>query len=537
MNQPTSSLKISNNLWMSIAKNEYKLKTVSFRKYRKILPIIVISFLIFYLFFLAPWFFDIVTQKMVDDYDIDNIFFSYLAVAFLYVYLLISFWIFFTIPIMSTLQDIKISGQMELLLSTPISPGDLLFGEFLGKIPLYFVLTTLLSGIFTSLMFPLGIDSMQVILIIFVMFIVMLIATWIGNITAAILRTKLMKSARGKDIGRGLALIIALPSVGIMYGITGGFLDSLINPNNRDIVKSILDLLPSSWGANVILDIAKNPGNISNIWISSLINIGGLILCLVLVLFLGLKLADRAYNLEPSSFNAKKVKKESIFYKTIRISCRNSKSSLLFISLFKNYIRTVENFTKVIYSICLMLVANVFIFKPESVGVIHIQLLFMCSFIPMFNIAEITLQGKEKLLIYKQTPISTFKFLLYHLIKFLLITIPIVFVFTIIAFIRLEINSNILLLQLLSYSLLTATALTIISFSYYLFNPAFNEKSGSFVINMLSTFFFAFGMLIFYTIMLNGKGYVLITVMCAITYGVVAMIVLPIGIWRINRLE
>ena len=429
----TTSITTGKNLWFVVAKNEVKLKTSSFRNYRRILPFIILIGLISYIFFIAPWFFDFLIQILVEDFEIENIFFSYLAVAFLQIYILISFWIFFTLPLMSTLQDIRATGQIELLLSTPVSPGDLLIGEFLGKIPFYFILITLFAGIFTSLMLPLGIGSLQIIIIILVLFLVLLIATLIGSVFAALLRTKLMKSARGKDIGRGLSIIIALPSIAIMYAVYGGQLDSLVNPNNRDFISSLLNFLPSSWGAEVILEIAKNPADIYSIIDTLVINFGGLIIFLLLILYLGLKLADRAYNLEPSSFTVKKIKKESVFYKIIRKLGRDGKSSLMLISLFKNYIRTVENLTKVIYSIGLMLVASFFLFKPESIGVIHIQLLFMCSFVPLFNIAEITLQGKEKLLIYKQTPTSTMKFLIFHLIKFLIITIPLIFAFTIVS--------------------------------------------------------------------------------------------------------
>ena len=99
-----------------------------------------------------------------------------------------------------------------------------------------------------------------------------------GSVIAAVLRTKLEKTARGRDIGRALAMIIALPLVALIYAIQfGGLLDALAAPGTGGLISTILSLLPSSWGGEVVVAFAANPGNIGAVSFETLTRFGGLI--------------------------------------------------------------------------------------------------------------------------------------------------------------------------------------------------------------------------------------------------------------------
>jgi hypothetical protein len=88
--------------------------------------------------------------------------------------------------------------------------------------------------------------------------------------------------------------------IAIMYAIIGGgLIQALAEPGTNSMVRTILGLLPSSWGAEVIFSFVNNPGNIGAVGFKTLTRLGGLVVFFAAVLWLGTKAANRAYNLEP----------------------------------------------------------------------------------------------------------------------------------------------------------------------------------------------------------------------------------------------
>ncbi len=86
----------------------------------------------------------------------------------------------------------------------------------------------MVTGLFTGLLSPLGLDVVQVSVVVFIFVVTFLSASWIGTVVAAVLRTKLGKTAHGTDVGRALAMIIALPMVTLICGIQFGGNSSLL---------------------------------------------------------------------------------------------------------------------------------------------------------------------------------------------------------------------------------------------------------------------------------------------------------------------
>ena len=192
----------------------------------------LIGFLVFYVAYLAP----LIANLFL--YDLLTFFLSELALAMVPVLLFLVFFYLLIIPITYTLQSMQ-AGQVEIFLAAPIKSSDVLLGEFLGALPFYGTFIVLLSGLLTAVLVPLGLDLFQIFIVVFVILLVFLSAIWIGTVIADFIQTRFAKSAKGKDLGRALSLVIALPLVGAMYAIIGGgFTEALSDPSTNSLTVS-----------------------------------------------------------------------------------------------------------------------------------------------------------------------------------------------------------------------------------------------------------------------------------------------------------
>jgi hypothetical protein len=477
------SRKVLTPKWLVVAKNEYRITTSSIRKIRPYFPLLVIGLLAVYVAFIAP----AVVSPFID--DILAFIITLAAVPIVQILLFIIFFYFIILPITQTLKEMQ-TGQLEIFLAAPVKPSDVLLGEFLGHMPIYAIFITVITGFFTAILSPLGLDMVQTVIIIIIFVVTLLSAYWIGTVIAAILRTKLGKTARGKDIGRALALVIALPIVAIMYAVMGGgLIEALLNPGTSGTVKTILGLLPSSWGAEVFVGFANNPGNIGAVGFETLIRFGGLLAFFVAVLWLGAKAANRAYSLETISFVASRAKSEGVFYKTVRFLGGGESFGTLLVSIFKDYSRRLENLSKIFYMVGLLVIINIFLVKPDDFEGALLMPLFILPLLAAFVVGEVTLRGKEALFIYKKTPSGVGRLVKARLLHGWLVVVPIAAAITAVSAIPSP--------QATFISLLTTTGLAIIFVAsnvafvlgLSLLNPAFSDKSGNYVANLMITMF------------------------------------------------
>ncbi len=469
--------------WLVVAKNEYRITTSRIRKIRPYFPILVIGLLAVYVAFIAP----AIVSPFID--DILAFFITLAAVPMVQILLFTIFFYFIILPITQTLKEIQ-TAQLEIFLAAPIKPSDVLLGEFLGHMPLYAITITVITGLFTAVLSPLGLDMVQIVIIIIIFVVTLLSAYWIGTVIAAILRTKLGKTARGKDIGRALALVIALPMIAIMYAIMGGGLtEALLKPGTSGTVKTILGLLPSSWGAEVFVGFANNPSNIGAVGFETLTRFGGLLIFFVAALWLGTKVANRAYSLETISFVASRAKPDGIFYETVRSLGGGGSFGTLLVSIFKDYSRRLENLSKIFYMVGLLAIVNIFLIEPGDPEGTLLMPLFILPLLAVFVVGEVTLRGKEALFIYKKTPVGVGRLVKARLLHGWLVVVPIAAAIIVV--------SAILSPQTTFVSLLTATGLAVVFVAsnvafvlgLSLLNPAFSDKSGNYVTNLMITMF------------------------------------------------
>jgi len=480
--------------WLVVARNEYRIHTSRIRRIRPYFPYLIIGLLAVYVAFIAPSF----ARLFIDEFLAFIL--SQAAVAMVQIILFLIFIYFIIIPITQTLREVQ-AEQLEIFLAAPIKPSDVLLGEFMGQMPFYAIFVTVIAGFFTAALNPLGLDVLQIVIIIGIFVVTFLSAFWIGNLIAALLRTKFGKTARGRDIGKALALIIALPLVALVYGIQfGGIFEILSDPGASGTVKAILSLLPSSWGAEVIVGFASNPGNVGAVGFETVTRFGGLVAFFVAVLWLGAKAANRAYSIEPTTFTASKAKPDGFLYRTVRYLGGGESFGTLLVSVFKDYGRRLENLSKIAYIVGLIVMMNVFIVGPQlpeeyELGLIMplMMIQFMFPILAVFVAGEVTLRGKETLFIYKKTPSGVGRFVKARLIQGWLIVIPIAAAVTVLStslnphttFISLLINTG--------FGMLIAAGNVAIVIGIFLLIPAFSEKSIRFMLNVLIVIFVSIG--------------------------------------------
>jgi hypothetical protein len=203
-----------------------------------------------------------------------------------------------------------------------------------------------------------------------------------------------------------------------------------------------------------------------------------------LVIVAGALLANRIYNLEPASLSESVVKPHNITYKLLKTLGGNGSFGILLAYNYKNYVRRFENLSKLIYAVVLMIAMLVLL---NNVGVdAEFSYMFgqiLTALLGGFVVCEATIQGKEKLLIYRNGPLSDWKFMLSKVMLYILIIVPITtFFIAFMTFIAPDFTLQIIVSNVFIVVLLSL-AMIILSLGLFLLNPPFNEKAPEFMIN------------------------------------------------------
>ena len=296
--------------------------------------------------------------------------------------------------------------------------------------PFYAIAITVITGSFTALLTPLGLNLVQIAIIIIIFVVTLLSAFWIGIVIAAILRTKLGKSTRGKDVGRALSVVIVLPMIAVMYAILGGgLLEALVDPGTSGSVRAILGLLPSSWGAEVFVSFASNPGDIGVVGFETLTRLGGLLAFFVVVLWLGSRAANRAYSLEPTTFTSSKAKPDGVFYKAVRYVGGGRSFGTLLVSVFKDYGRRLENLSWIAYAVGIVAMVGIFFSDPSSGPedpLVSLSILGI-PFLAGFVIGTVS-RGKTAFFMYRKSPSGVGRFVKARFVQGCLVVVQIAIV-------------------------------------------------------------------------------------------------------------
>jgi len=521
--------------WLVIARNEYRTRINRIRKIRPYFPYLVIGLLAVYVAFVAPAF----VNLFVD--DLLAFFLSKVAVAMVQIILFMFFFYLIILPITYTLQGMQ-AGQVEIFLAAPVKPSDVLLGEFMGVVPFYAIAIAVIAGSFTAILHPLELDVVQIAIIVIIFVVISLCALWIGTVIAALIRTKFAQTARGRDIGRALSLVLALPMIAIMYAVIGGgLLDALADPGTSGMVRMILNLLPSSWGAEVIVGFATNPSNIAAFGFETLAYFGGLVAFFVAALWLGAKAANRAYSIEPTTFTASRAKPDGIFYKTIRYLGGGGSFSTLLVSVFKDYGRRLENLSRIAYIVGLIAMVNIFFGAgregPEDVIVMG---LFLFPFLAFMVVGHVVAGGKEGFFIFKKTPSGVGRLIKARLLQGWLVAVPIGAAITAVSMILIPQTTFVSLLTYIGFIVLLIAANVALALGLSLLNPVFSENAREqmfgLMLNAQAGIFASMGIFIVSMIILN-LGLLNTLMLYTVVIWLLGIVSLYLGKRKLSRIE
>ena len=458
--------------WLVVARNEYLITTSRIRGVRPYFPFLATGLIAVYVAFIAP----ALVSNFIDEFMAFII--SVAAVPMVQIILFMFFFYLILFPISDTLREIK-TDQIEIFLAAPVKPSDVLLGEFLGKMPLYAIAIAIVTGTFTAFLNPLGLDAVQKIIIVIVFIMAFLSAFWIGTVIAAILRTKIGKTMRGRDVGKALSVVIALPMIAVMYAtIGGGMLRALIDPKTNETVRAVLSLLPSSWGAEIFVAFASHPGNVGAVYFETLTRLGGIVAFFVAALWLGSKAASRAYSLESHALAASRAKPDGLFYGAVRRLGGGGSSGTLLVTTLKDYGRRLENLSWIVYSVGLVAMIVLFLSGPFENQQDSLSMLSLMAipFLTGFTVGTVS-RGKDALFLYKKSPNGVGRFVKARLLQACLVTVPIA--------VAIAAVSTFLAPQVTPVSLLTNVAFvtlrTVVSVAFLLgmaiFVPVFTEET------------------------------------------------------------
>ena len=527
-------------LWFAIAKNEYRITINSFapNSKRYFLPLVFLIVL-FYPTVLAPW----LLEYFIKTGDIKNF---TTALSLMYEILLLNiFMIFLILPISLSIKDIK-AGSLELLLSTPMKSSDILVGEFFGRLPFYILGAVLAGGFLTGIFGASGSNPLIVLALTLLLVLNFLIAYWIGTCVGFYMRSLLSKSSRMKDIGKAISFILIIPAVFVMYGTMGLIMTYIRENSFNSTIKDFLMIFPSSWIAFISKEFLTM-NNFSDLVSNDFIIYGSLILFLVIIVIIaGMKLGNSIYNLEPASFSESEVQPHNITYKFFKQLGGNGSFGVLLAYNYKNYIRKFENLSKLVYAVTLMF-AMIFFFNNMQLDneFSYIIAQVLSSLLCGFMVSELTIYGKENLLLYRQSPIGEWKFIFSKIIVYTTIILPIVLFFNVLlSFIVTDLTIYSFIRNILAITVVTI-ALICLSVGIFLLNPPFNDKAPEFMLNFQAIIFgsvFLFiillisGLVIVKPVM-HGSQFIMTQLIHAIIICLSGLILLVLGKKKLESLE
>ncbi|MCW4039290.1 MAG: ABC transporter permease [Candidatus Bathyarchaeota archaeon] len=523
---------LSQAKWLTVAKNEYRIRTSNIRSWRTYFPLLTVGLLAIYVAVLAP----MIVDTFLD--DVLAFFLSQVAITLVPLIVLLIFIYSLIIPITYTLQDIQ-TTQLEIFLAVPIKASDVLIGEFLGLTPFYAIAITMIAGFFTAALHPVGLNSLQLVIIPILFILVILSALWIGTVLAAVLRTKLGRVAKRRDMGRALSLVLSVPMIALMYAIMGGgVVDALGNPGSGGIIQTVLSIFPSTWAADIIMSFTTNPGTIG---LEALMRLGGLVGFFAVALWLGTAIASRAYTLEPTTFTASTVKSGGPASSCIKAIGGGGSFGTLLISVFKNYGRRLENLSRIGYVVAIVVLVNVFFGGPmDDLEDALIMSQFMYPFLAVFVVGQVTLGGRESLFIYRKAPFGVSRLVKARFIQSWLVVVPITGVMTVAALLSLPGLTAEVVVAVTALVMVVTTTYTGFSLGLALMNPNFSESSREqmlgLVVNANIMMFVAIGLFLGSMLVFDLPFFHALGLQAGIT-GTLAIIALTLGQRKLRRIE
>jgi len=473
-------------LWTKIAKNELRTRTSKFRNHRTLFFVFLYGILLFWAFAFIPWLFDLFMPAVAEIAFLEPFIIPAIAMIIESI-MMILFIMIMMYPLNNIYRKTEI-GFKEILLSSPVTAGDIFLGEFMGKLPVLSSVVLGFAPIVIGLLNPIvNLTLVQTIVIYVCIFGLLFFANLIGTIIMCWIEHKITQSEKARDLAKALLMLLSTGMVIMIYAVQFGFQFIMENPES----KNYLLWYPALWFSNIILfifDPALLDTYILNIWMS----VALAVLIPLLVLYISYKKADAFYTLEGGveKFNAV-IEKEGTFYKFNR-RITGGKWEGLIITQFKVFLRKKENIMKVVYLIGITCVYGlVFSFSVGNAAQDFISgsfkvlmVVFMGGMLYGMMLGSYIFVGSKDLLwVYKRSPRGigsmVYSYIFAMLILNIMMSIGITIFFTIIFEFEM-VTTIVFFIAYLSYGIIVlCEAIGIQGFS-----PSFEEKGKNMGMNI-----------------------------------------------------
>jgi len=469
-------------------------------------------------------------------------------------------WIMLLIyPISYALQEIRI-GQWEIMLSNNVSTWDMMFGMFMGKVPIYglFILfaTPVILTPFT-IFFQVSILG-QIIMYLTVFF-VALSTLFLSNLITTAIQAKLGESSRGNDIAKALSMVVALALLLPMYGLMF-FSDSMSAILGIDIFL----IFPFTWAADIIswsIIIFNGIGLSAALFLDilKLTALGDLVLLLtftLLVVFLAYVSADRIFSFGagPRTEKITTIGEENRFLKGIK-QVYSGPPGVLMVNSIKEFTRKMQNVSRLIYGVIIAIIIPVILNyamgsiaegAPPEVQSLLVMLVIIMLGMMLAMISGITfggvgfLESKDQLWIIKSSPNGVRKFAKARIFGSFILIIPMAIIPSIVA--AIVFGFTILeTLMVIVYAYWSTCGAVLLCAGITANNPAYeDQKSSAFIVNTMVSLFALMGISLIslmagILIMMASTDLVLFMLVLSTPMIVIGAIVYVIGVARMSR--
>ena len=469
-------------------------------------------------------------------------------------------WMFILIvPISNSLENVKI-GQWEILFSNNVKTRDLLFGTFVGRIPVYGIFVLALGPIAVApFVSAYNVSILGQLMMYLVIFVFALVTIWLSTVFSTAIHARIGSSPRGDDIGKALSWalvpLVAVPAMGSMY-----WMDSVVSLLNLDVSM----IFPSTWAADILTWIAMHTGNlrpssVSNLelyWfaVSPVVDMLILGIFSVVVLYLGFKSAGRLfeYGASPGSQKVARAGPDNLFIRGVR-RLFGARFGTIVATSFKDYSRKLQNIAKLSYGLFLALLIPLLlaggpfativddpIFVPMMTSLMIGMMLGIFSGIIFGGVG--LLDSRDQLWILKSAPVGVPKFIVARVISYMIIGIPYAFFPALFTGLMLNFSWDaILIVYMFVYSIVLGGILVGVGITAA--NPSYDDtSSGAFVVNQIASIVIMMicviaslipGIII--AIQQGVFGYAL--AIASIPTPIVGLVMLMIGMIRLNAME
>ncbi len=406
------------------------------------------------------------------------------SIMFLWVILLI-------LPLSNALQEVKI-GQWEILLSNNVQTREIMVGSFVGRFSIY--------GLYVLFIAPLLVapfaQALQVSLIgqglmYLTIFVITVSTIWISNLLVTLIQSRLGASPRGKDLAKGLSLVISLVAIIPLVGL------QLFAPVMSEILgMNIFLVFPFTWGADIVSQVAVICNGIGMpigyldavlglSLTSNLLLLGGFSTLLVA---LGLLAADRFFIIGEGARveSVTTIKRENVVLRGVRRVSSGS-FGVLIVTGFKDFGRKMENLSRLALFVILASIIPFFVFirsgELDLTSVI-VMMSLMLGFlgVQVFGGAGF-LESRDQLWTIQAAPDGVKRYVQAKGVQSVLLIVPIVLIPSVLYIVLLTLELNQVLL-LISTSFMSCVGGALVGIGIAASNPAYEDtKSGAYRIN------------------------------------------------------